>query len=181
MEKRIWIIFNGPSSKQWQGFNFDGPVFGCNFAYKDFPCTDVFAVDRVTVAHIRSNQPSNVYFCTKKTGLELPLNWHDLEPPGIDSGSFALEQAFVRYPQRHAVIIGADGILMQDHNTNYDYPWRRGQQPTQNSHQTHRNTVLGLIEKYKPNYVFISNQPDPQLRTQTRDDFIRKQNMGLDA
>lgn len=181
MEKTIWVILNGPSSGQWRDYEFVGPVFGCNFAYRDFPCTDVFAVDRVTVAHIRGDQPAGVYFCTKRSGLELPPGWDHLPTPGIDSGSFAIEQALIRYPHRRLVVIGADGILGQDHHTQYAYPWRRGQQPTAQSHITHRNTVIGLLEKYKPNYVFISDRPDPQIRTQTRDDFIREQNMGMDA
>lgn len=182
MKDVIWIILNGPSSKSWKGYRFKGPVFGCNYAYRDFPLTDLFAVDRICVHNIRIDPlyPGGINCYTKQSGLELPPGWRQMPIPGIDSGSFALEQAFIRYPNHKHIVIGADGILEKNFETVYDYHFRNGTQTRESVHKRYRKTVIELLELYQPNCVFISETPDPRLRTERIDTF-RKTNLGLDA
>lgn len=171
MKDTVWIVLNGPSSKQWQDYKFRGPVFGCNYAYRDFPITDLFVVDRICVHNIRTDVqfPGGINCYTKETNLELPPGWRHMPTPGIDSGSFAIEQAFVRYPKHRHVIIGADGILKQDYTTVYNYEFRNGTQTRQSVHERYRKTVLELLVLYQTNYIFASDNKDPEIRTQTHD------------
>lgn len=152
----IYVIFNGKSSSHFINYNFDGPVFGCNFAYRDFPITHLYAVDRITVAHIVKDKP-NCECWTKKSPLPLPPGWQHATTPGIDSGSFALEQAYLRFPDEAVTVIGADGILGTDHTTRYEYTWRNGHQPNQNTHERHKKTVIELLNHYNNPTTFICN------------------------
>lgn len=172
LEKRkssdVWVIFNGPSSSRFHGVPNTGIIYACNYAYRDFPVTYLYAVDRIAVHNIRKDRPRCECW-TKKSPLELPHGWNHAPTPGIDSGSFALEQACLRETGR-LVIIGADGILGLDSTTNYDYHWRT-HQPSQRIHQRHRTTVEQIIDCYNPNYVFITNKKDT-LRTMTFEQYI---------
>ena len=174
-----YVIFNGPSSRRWCNYAFDGPVLGCNFAYRDFPLTACFAVDRFTVAAIRGEDHPDIEYWTKQSPLELPPDWLHKPIPGIDSGTFALEHACVTYPEMRKVIIGADGILGIDNTTHYEYRWRNNRQPHPQTHQRHRKTVLELKNKYNQQMVFISEHTDPQLETLTYANYIRKKNLAL--
>lgn len=180
MKDTVWIIFNGPSNRQWISHRFKGPVFGCNYAYRDFPVTDLFVADRMCVHSVRKDplRPDGIHCYTKQSPLELPPGWRQKPTPGIDSGSFALEQAFVRYPKHQHIIIGADGILLQNHESVYEYQFRNGMSPREIPHKRHRKTVLELLELYQPNYAFVSDEQDPEIKTITYDTF-RKQNMVL--
>jgi hypothetical protein len=91
--------------------------------------------------------------------------------PGIDSGTFAMEQAFIRYPHAEHVVIGADGILEQDYNTSYEYKFRNNMGTRREIYKRYRKTVFELLELYQPNCVFVSEHPDTQLRTATIDTF----------
>lgn len=178
----VWIVLNGPSSKDWHGYKFKGPVFGCNYAYRDFPITDLFVVDRICVHNVRIDPqyPGGINCYTKQSTLEIPPGWRQMPTPGIDSGSFAIEQAFIRYPKHRHVIIGADGILQQQYETVYDYHFRNGTQTRKAVHDRYRKTVIELLQLYDTDYVFVSEQQDPEIRTTSIDTF-RKTHLGLDA
>lgn len=177
-----WIIFNGPSSSQFIGYKLPGPVFGCNFAYKDFPVTDLFAVDRMAVHAIRKEAPECRNFYTKKTPLELPPGWQHHNIPGIDSGSYAIEQACIQYPRHTKIIIGADGVLKLNSTTRYVYAWRGGRQPQGRTHLQHRDTVIALTQKYSnQKLLFVTNCQDTYMETITFDDCIRKTGLVMDA
>jgi len=176
-----FIIFNGPSSRLWLDHAFNGPVLGCNFAYRDFPLTACFAVDRFTVAAIRGESHPDIEYWTKQSSLELPPGWLQQTIPGIDSGTFAMQHAYQHYPDMRKIIIGADGILGQDHTTHYQYNWRGKNQPHPKTHSRHRKTVLELLEKYNQPTVFISKHTDPQLETMTYADYTREKSLALHA
>lgn len=126
----------------------------------------------MAVHQVRKDDPRGVFCYTKKSPLELPPGWRHLDMPGIDSGTFAFEQACIRYPQAQIVVIGADGILGVDHNTNYEYAWRKGHQPTATTHEKHRKTLKELLVLYHPNYVFISDHKDSEIKTQSKEAFL---------
>lgn len=168
-----WTILNGPSSQQWRNYKFKGPVFGCNYAYRDFPITDLFVADRICVHNVRIDPlfPGGIHCYTKQSPLELPPGWRQQTMPGIDSGTFAIEQAFVRYPNHKHVIIGADGLLEQNYETVYDYHFRNGATTRESVHKRYRKTVLEILDLYRTEYVFISDTTDTEIRTQTREAF----------
>lgn len=171
MKHTVWVIFNGPSSKRWYDYKFGAPVFACNYAYRHFPVTDLFVADRVCVHSVRTDTsfPGGINCYTKESPLELPPGWRQMPTPGIDSGSFALEQAFIRYPNAQHIVIGADGILEQDYTTVYDYHFRKGAQTRTTVHKRYRKTVIELLALYHTNCVFASDTPDPEIRTAPHD------------
>lgn len=176
----MFVVFNGPSSLEWRNILLPNPVFGCNFAYRDFDLEQCFAVDRMTVHNIRKDNPRCVLW-TKQSNLnlELPEGWRAAPTPGIDSGSFALEQAMIQYPDREKIIIGADGILELETRTVYEYSWRQGYTPREKTYRIHRKTIKELLERYHQRVRFVSEQPSQHVETINRADTLRKINMAL--
>jgi hypothetical protein len=168
-----WTILNGPSSQQWRNYKFKGPVFGCNYAYRDFPLTDLFVADRICVHNVRIDPlfPGGIHCYTKESPLELPHGWRQQRMPGIDSGTFAIEQAFIRYPNHKHVIIGADGLLQHNYETVYDYHFRKGASTRRSVHERYRKTLIDLLVLYHKDYIFISEHKDTEIRTQTLEAF----------
>lgn len=149
------VIYNGPSRLAWRGFSWPGYVLGCNFAYRDWPLTHCWAVDRMTVAAIRGeleNKPLPCEFWTKETVLELPPQWQHRPTPGIDSGSAAIAHALT-LTDREVIVIGADGVCGGDTNTAYQYPWH-GKNTKRTIHHRHRATMQELT-KLNPGRIKI--------------------------
>jgi hypothetical protein len=174
-----YTILNGPSSVSWRDQKLKGPLFGCNFAYKHFDLDHCFAVDMQMVKRIIDDEPQGIWLYTKHRN-QTPRGWRGKVIPGIDSGSFAFERALLLYPDHEHFIIGADGILKHSHDTVYEYDWHtRSNRPT--SHNIHRQTFVKLIEQYQPNYWFVSDTPDTELRTLKHEDAKRKASMELSS
>lgn len=158
------VIYNGPSREIWKAFSWPGWVIGCNFAYRDWPLTHCWAVDRMTVAAIRGeleNQPLPCEFWTKETVLELPPQWYHRPTPGIDSGSAAIAQA-LDLTDREVIVIGADGVCGGNTNTAYHYPWH-GNSTKRNIHHRHRQTVIELTKHNPGRIKLVWDQPVDQL------------------
>ena len=174
-----YTILNGPSSIPWRGAKFNGPVFGCNFAYRHFKLDHLFAVDQQMIERIDQDDPKHMWLYTKHRN-RVPRGWRGKVIPGLDSGSFAFERALIMYPECQHIVIGADGILEQDHKTVYDYDWHTKSNRNY-SHNLHRQTFLKVIKQYEPNYWFVSDTPDKDIRTISFEDISRKTGMELDA
>lgn len=159
------VIFNGPSRESWRDYQFPGYVLGCNYAYRDFQLTHCWAVDRMTVAHIRGeleNKPLPCKFWTKESSLELPPDWHHRPTPGIDSGSAAVAHA-LELTSAEVIVIGADGILGGSNETAYTFPWHP-QGPTAKTHLRHREYTLTLQQR-NPRILLVSEQAHSDFKT----------------
>lgn len=159
------VIFNGPSRLMWQGYQFPGWVFGCNYAYRDWPLTHCWAVDRMTVAQIRGElegKPLPCEFWTKESSLELPPDWHHRPTPGIDSGSAAVAHA-LELTSAEIIVIGADGILGGSNETAYKFAWHP-QGPTAKTHLRHREYTLTLQQR-NPRILLVSELPHSDFKT----------------
>ena len=177
----VFVILNGPSSARYTEAVFSGPTFGCNFAYRDFDLQYCCSVDLKAIRIIEGEAPGGIQLFSKRYP-DIGLRWQKKTIPGIDSGSFALEQALIIYPASLVFVIGADGILKQDNNTRYEYEWRHGRQPSSHTHLRHRLTMQQTISKYKKSrVVFVSDNQDPELETITHENFIRTSRVALDA
>jgi len=177
----VFVILNGPSSARYTEAVFSGPTFGCNFAYRDFDLQYCCSVDLKAIRIIEGEAPGGIQLFSKRYP-DIGVRWQKKTIPGIDSGSFALEQALIIYPNSIVYVIGADGILRQDNTTRYEYEWRNGRQPNSHTHQRHRQSMIGLINKYKKSrVVFVSDNQDPELETITHENFIRTSRVALDA
>lgn len=159
------VILNGPSREPWLDFTFPGPTIGCNYAYRDFVLFHCCAIDRMTVAHMRGDMDPTCTYWLRKGPLEVPPGWLEYEPPGIDSGSMAIDLACHLYSWP-VLVIGGDGILGQRHETAYEYPWHR-RPPDAKIHQRHRQTVEEIVKNRSNLIVFVSEQPDPYFNTIT--------------
>lgn len=142
-----------------------GPsVIGCNFAYRDWPVTDIVAIDRMTVAEIRREYPAAAPWqqWTKTSVLELPPGWQQIPAPGIDSGSLAVSVALTR--PGAVIIVGADGVMGGDHLTAYEYRWHK-LPPKPQIHLRHRRTLVALARQNPGRIKVLWNTPDPDLET----------------
>lgn len=149
------VIFNGPSRVEWLGSKFPGWVIGCNYAYRDWPLTHCWAVDRMTVAHIRGELEGKALPCefwTKESTLELPPEWRHKKTPGIDSGTAAVAHA-LELTEQEVIVIGCDGVLGGSHETAYHFPWHPGT-PTEKAHRRHAET-LEQLQKANTNRLFL--------------------------
>lgn len=140
------------------------PLIGCNFAYRDFPITQLVSVDRMTVAAIRrelGDQPP--WPCwTKQSSLELPPGWQHLPTPGIDSGSFAV---WLALSQGHEVlVIGADGICGGSTVSSYHYSWHPPN-PQRQIHRRHLQTLRNLTEQHPGQIKVVWDQEVQGLET----------------
>lgn len=164
--KAATVIFNGPSRLLWKDYKFPGWVIGCNYAYRDWPLTHCWAVDRMTVAHIRGElekQSLPCEFWTKESSLELPPEWQHMKTPGIDSGSAAVAHA-LQLTDREVIVIGCDGVLGGCHETAYEFPWHPGT-PTEKAHRRHAET-LEQLQKANPDRLFlVSDQQSTRFKT----------------
>lgn len=160
------VIYNGASRLQW---SWDHPrhlVFGCNFAYRDWPLTHCWAVDRMTVAAIRGHDEypdSTCEFWTKQTGLELPPRWQHRPCPGIDSGSAAVSHA-LSLSLAPVIVIGADGVCGGDTDTAYDYRWH-GPNAKRQIHHRHRQTLIELSQENPGRIFLVWDHPVDRLQT----------------
>lgn len=173
MSDCAWVIFNGPSRELWRGYEFPGPVWGCNLACFDWPLRHCWVVDRMTVAMIRGREGYDQLACefwTKQSPLELPPRWGHLPIPGIDSGSAALKHCLDTHPGP-VIVIGADGVLGGDHETAYAYPWRHSQ-PTETIHLRHRRACLEVVQQHPDRVIWAWPQPDPDFRTKTQAEIL---------
>lgn len=178
---QVLIVFNGPSSKRYRGCSFSGPIFGCNFAYRDFECQYVFAVDYKAVEEIQQDVPSGIKLHTKNRP-NIPQRWDTAILPGIDSGSYALQTALTLYGDSRIYVIGADGILKQNSATVYDYEWRKGRQPHSFTHIRHRKSCVDILNNTGKHRVrFVNDYKDSELETITHENFLRETNLELDA
>lgn len=159
------VIYNGPSREQWRGYDFPGYVLGCNYAYRDFKLTHCWAVDRMTVAHIRGeleNQPLPCEFWTRESSLELPPLWNHRPTPGIDSGSAAIAHA-LELTSAEIIVVGADGVLGGSNATAYTFPWHP-QGPTAKTHRRHSEYILTLQQR-NDRILIVSDIDNPQFKT----------------
>lgn len=158
------IIMNGASSRQFHIGDFRGAVWGCNFAYQDWPLTHCVAVDRMAVAAIRGQPQSGTVSCewiTRESPLELPPGWREAPAPGIDSGSMALSQAILLgWP---CLVLGADGIMGGDTATQYHYAWHS--HVTRSQHQRHREACVSVCQQARVSVSWAWPHPDPTFDT----------------
>lgn len=173
-----WIVLNGPSSKPFIGLDLPGPVWGCNRAYEDFDLDHLCLVDQPSIDFVEKNEPS-CDIRVRQRNRRYPQHWKGHVIPGIDAGTFAIEQSFLTYPEHTHIIIGADGLLGVDHTTRYLYAWR-AYAPRPAIHKQHRNTLVALTKKYSCEYYMLSEVPDKKLRTLNYDT-IREKYLGLDG
>lgn len=167
------VIFNGPSRESWRDYPFPGYVLGCNYAYRDFALTHCWAVDRMTVAHIRGeleNKPLPCEFWTKESSLELPPDWHHRTTPGIDSGSAAVAHA-LELTTAEVLVIGCDGILGGSNETAYTFPWHPTG-PSPKTHLRHREYTLTLQQR-NPRIVLVSEHTHSDFKTISKLEALR--------
>jgi len=159
------VIYNGPSRESWRDYHFPGYVLGCNYAYRDFRLTHCWAVDRMTVAHIRGeleNKPLPCEFWTRESVLELPPDWNHMKTPGIDSGSAAVAHA-LELTSAEVIVIGADGVLGGSNDTAYTFPWHPNG-PNEKTHRRHSEYILTLQQR-NPRILIVSDIHNPQFKT----------------
>ena len=158
-----FVVGNGTSNRRWKGVKLT-PSIGCNLGIKDWDFDHLICADRMAVAEIRKlpNKPNTNYWLKKST-LEVPPGWNEMEFPGIDSGSAALKLAAIRYPNNPIIVIGFDGVLNISNENAYTYPFRKA--PTAPAiRERHRQSVLDLLDELPP-VQFVSFDKDPELET----------------
>ncbi len=163
------MVYNGPSQTQFRGLLTAPIIVACNWGYHDWPCTDLVAADRLTVAAIvREGQPS-CRLWTREGSLPLPPGWQSSPSPGIDSGSLAV---FIALEFVKTVwVIGADGVLGLDHTNIYRYPWHRTP-PSERIHLRHRQALI-RVSAENPGRVFVhSALPVEGLQTRTTEQVL---------
>ena len=164
------VIYNGPSRESWRDYPFPGYVLGCNYAYRDFALTHCWAVDRMTVAHIRGElerKPLPCEFWTRESVLELPPDWNHMKTPGIDSGSAAIAHA-LELTTEEVIVIGADGVLGGSNLTAYTFPWHPAG-PNPKTHLRHSEYILTLQQR-NPRILIVSDIVNPQFKTISKDE-----------
>lgn len=171
MTDYTFVLGNGPSSAKWLGIRLI-PSIGCNLAIKDFDLTHLVCVDRLAVHEVRLlKQKLNTTYWCKKSVLETPAGWNEIEIPGIDSGSAALKLAAELYPDNEIIAIGFDGILGLDNGNRYQYYFRPKPTP-ENIRQKHLQSVLDLLDLIPP-VRFVSYQPHEKLETMNYDQALK--------
>lgn len=163
-----WIVLNGPSSEQWQDQELPGAVWGCNFAYQDFALDHLCIVDQQTIDAVLQNEPK-IDIRVRSRARTYPKHWTGCRIPGLDAGSFALEQSILTYPDRTHIVLGGDGVLGIDHMTRYKYAWRHSQLVQSKTHKLHRASYIEVCRKYQDaQVIFVSHKNE--------DDFFRIEN-----
>lgn len=145
----IWVVLNGPSSQWLCRPPNSARLYGCNLAYRDWPITDLVCVDRMSVAQVRGDPEALKVrrFYTRTSALELPPGWQAVDPPGIDSGSLAVQIALEQNPDQQILIIGADGIMLGQTKSRYQYRWHpRG--PGPRIHLRHRQAMIAVHNRW---------------------------------
>lgn len=166
-----FVLGNAPSQKRFQSIRMQ-PSIGCNFGIKDHNLTHLVVADRIAVHEVRKLPVNSEtkYWC-KASPLETPPGWHDLEFPGLDSGSAALALAAELYPDNEIIAIGFDGVLGLDNGNAYEYRFRPNPKPEQIRHR-HRETVEQIYPNL-PRTRFVSYQRDPVLETISYDQALK--------
>lgn len=168
--KTVFVLGNGPSSRRFQGIRLQ-PSIGCNYAIKDWQLNHLVCADRLAVHAIRQldTNPNTTYW-VKASSLETPEGWQDLEFPGIDSGSAALQLAGTLYPDHPIIAIGFDGVLGFDNGNTYTYDFRPNPDPSKIRHR-HRAAVIEVAARYP--IKFASYKTDPELETISYDQALK--------
>lgn len=159
-----WVILNGPSRHWARDFNLTGPVIGCNWAYRDWPLTDVVCIDRKMVEQVEREflgQPFPLTFWTR-SWPNIRSDWRQVTAPGIDSGTLAVHIALTLAQQVR--VIGADGIMLGSRDTAYDYPWER-QPKTQRAQNLHRRAMIKLVNQNPQRISVYWPENDPDIPT----------------
>lgn len=155
LHNRALVVYNGPSQKALHT-QFTAPVIvACNWGYLDWPCTDLVAADRLTVAAIVKRGQPQCRLYTRESSLPLPEGWQSRPSPGIDSGSLAVQVALELASQ--VLVIGADGVTGLDHSTVYSYPWHRSP-PSQRIHLRHRQALIAVSQSHPGRVKVLSDQ-----------------------
>jgi len=164
----VWVIGNGPSSVAWRDRDLH-PSIGCNYAIKDFDLDHLVCVDRMAVNAVTKLglNPNTTYWC-KQSLLQTPAGWKECETAGIDSGSTAIKLAHKLYPDAMIVVIGFDGVMMNNNTNVYDYHFRKNTGTTQKIRQKHRQAVLDLLPSIK-NIRFVGNTLDSHMEVISND------------
>lgn len=137
-------------------------MVACNWAFRDWACTDLVAADRITVAAIVTAGAPPCRLWTRDSALPLPPGWQSRPSPGIDSGSLAVAVALEFADQ--VMVIGADGVMGGDHSNIYPYPWHRTQ-PTERIHRRHRQALIELHRQDPLRVKVAWHLQDPDLET----------------
>jgi len=166
-----FVLGNAPSQKRFIDIRMQ-PSIGCNFAIKDHKLTHLIVADRMAVHEVRKLpvRSKTKYWC-KASPLETPPGWHDLEFPGLDSGSAALALAAELYPNNEIIAIGFDGVLGLSDENAYEYAFRPNPKPEQ-IRARHRATVEQIYPDL-PRTRFVSYQSDPVLETISYDQALK--------
>ena len=164
----VWVIGNGPSSVHWRGRDLH-PSIGCNFGIKDFDLDHVVCVDRMAVHAVTKLglKPNTTYWCKEST-LETPKGWQECEAAGIDSGSTAIKLAHRLYPDAMIVVIGFDGVLIDDNTNVYNYSFRKNTGTTKRIREKHRQAVLDLLPEIEK-ICFVGNTLDSHMEVISND------------
>ena len=176
-----WIILNGPSSEQWLDTKLPGPVWGCNFAYQEFNLDHLCIVDQPTIDAVLQNEPK-MDIRVRARGRTYPKHWQGCRIPGLDAGSFALEQSILTYPDHTHIVIGGDGVLGIDHITRYRYAWRHSQLIASRTHKLHRVSYVQVCKTYsEAEVIFVSHKAKDDYFRLENADTIRKTYLALDV
>lgn len=175
-----WIVLNGPSSEQWQGVDLPGPVWGCNFAYQDFALDHLCIVDQQTIDAVLKNEPK-IDIRVRARSRTYPEHWTGCRIPGLDAGSFALEQSILTYPDHTHIVLGGDGVLGIDHMTRYRYAWRHSQLVQAKTHRLHRTSYIQVCRTYsEAEVIFVSHKKEDDYFRLEDENTIRKTYLALD-
>jgi len=118
-----YVILNGLSNQALKGFDFaDNAVFGCNYAYRDWPLTHLVCADARVVEEVNNETKQFMNRYTKLPRYRT-WGWQTQSWPGNDSGSYAIDLALNLYNNK-VIVAGADGIFGFGHQTSYTYSWR---------------------------------------------------------
>ena len=159
------VVLNGPSSKFWTSHQFKLPLFGCNLAWQDFEINHCCCIDYETVKNLdQMALPKKCEFYTRNHP-KISDRWNVVHAPGIDSGSFALSLALNFY-SGSVLVIGGDGQLGQDYETNYDYQWAK-KTPTERIYALHRRTFIDLCSTDR--VTWVSEHTNPTFKTITKE------------
>ena len=149
-----YVIMNGPSNHLMRGFDFgNNYVFGCNYAYRDWPLTHLVCADCRMVEAV--NQETQHFFNRYTKHPKYRAWGWTVEPlPGADSGSYAVDLA-LNHTDEAVVVIGADGILGLESATVYNYTWRpKG--PKAKVYPGFRAAVLRSIQDRTDRITFLT-------------------------
>lgn len=159
------VILNGPSRQGFLQRLGSELRIGCNYADLDSDLDHCVVIDRMTVVSMIDRLKDSVTYWVRKDPLPLPPRgtWRSFPAPGIDSGSLAVRIA-LELVTGPVYVVGADGVLLQDHRTQFEYSHRR-LPPTRQIHQRHRQTYQDINKEFPGRIMFFSPRPDPDFET----------------